>query len=159
MFKIFHGPALFIVAVLSSNIGFTVGGYYQLIIVNNQTDHQLALDCAGGANVRRQKSIDVPAHRATVFLADALVEPFSNLLGGSYQCKMSVGPLQDHRFSLNLENGQEIAIWTLKQDFASSGSFICNAEGYNNFGRPHEIIYEINHGFPYEGPSCAPINF
>ncbi len=143
-----------------SNVGFAVGGFSQATIVYNNTDSPLSLNCRGGAHIVREANITLAPHKAQYFLLDALVEPYENLLGGSYQCSMSIGPFSRHNFSLTLENAQEIAVWTLGPDYQIARTFDCAAEGFHNFNRPSEIVRNINAGARYSGSwRCQPKPF
>jgi hypothetical protein len=117
-----------------------VDGYSQIIIVHNKTNTPLSLFCRGGARITRESDILVAPGRAHAFLSDVLVEPFDNLLGGNYRCRISIGAIQDHQFSLSLANGQNIAIWTLDEGFEQHRQFRCGSEFYGNFIVPERLL-------------------
>lgn len=149
---------LILVFIFSRSI-FAVGGYSQIIIVHNKTNTPLSLFCRGGARITRESDIFVAPGRAHAFLSDVLVEPFDNLLGGNYQCRISIGTIQNHQFALSLVNGQKIAVWTLDEGFEQHRQFRCGSEYYGNFNRPGEIINNLNNGGRYQGAPCNWISF
>lgn len=140
--------------LLSNSLG-AVGGYSQVIMVHNQTDRNATIECEGGDSIKRKERIRLAPKKAGLFLRDYLVEPFSNLLGGSYRCSIKLDGDDAINFSTVLEDAQEIRVWSIGKDFFSSGNLACQKEYFGNFNRPSAILDALNSGGEYRGESCT----
>ncbi len=150
--------ALFFISLfLAPQSVLAVGGYSQIIILNNSSDSDLSLDCKGGSRVIREKSLHLAPRRSSIFISDTLVDEFHDLLGGSYNCRVSLGKIRNHKFKVVLENAQEIAVWTVGSSFEQSRKVECEQEYMGNFNRPSQILEDLNSGRSYTGTRCKSI--
>lgn len=150
--------SLFLLSLLLvSKSASAVGGYTQIIILNNQSDSELSLSCKGGAHVTREKALRLAPRRSGIFLSDSLVDRFQDLLGGTYNCKVSLGNIRNHSFKTSLVNAQEIAVWKVDNNLEQSRTFECDQEYMGNFNRPSQILEELNSGKNYSATQCRSI--
>lgn len=144
-------------STLSLDLAFSVGGFTQMMIINNQTNFNLFLHCKNENHNYREAQITIPPQRANYFL-NAYSEDFSNLLGGTYACEISVGKIENRHFGVTLPNSQENLVWTFTGDFEISGEIKCDHEPLLNFNRSSEIVDIINNKIQYNGTRCDSVD-